>query len=92
MVDINDTWDDEEDMLAHGAVSTKRTSTVTHTVQLTGAQILRMLGVAKELRSSATVQFAVPSGGDYSGMTLDVDANNCVTVTWRTTEQGDQDE
>tara|TARA_R110000796_G_scaffold1431_3_gene5714 strand:+ start:473 stop:751 length:279 start_codon:yes stop_codon:yes gene_type:complete len=92
MVDINDAWDDDEDMLAHGAVLTKRTSTVTHTAKLTGAQILQMLGVAKALRSSATVQFAVPSGGNYSGMTLDVDKNNCVTVTWRTTEQGDQDE
>ena len=66
-----------------------KTGRITHTVKLTGEDITEMLancGTDYTANDTATVKFKVPSGGDHSGMSVDVTEENCVTVTWTTDE------
>jgi hypothetical protein len=52
----------------------------THTIKITGDQLLRMLGIKQT--AGATVTIRVPEGGDWSNMYFDVDAENPVIVQW----------
>jgi len=60
---------------------------ITHTVTLSGKDIIDMLhemGTNYAPGANATVEFEVPSGGDYSGMSVDFLSEERVTVTWVT--------
>jgi len=60
---------------------------ITHTVTLSGKDIIDMLhemGTSYTPGANATVEFEVPSGGDYSGMSVDFLSEERVTVTWVT--------
>ena len=69
----------------------KRTITTNISVPLSGADIIKLLRgegpTFPDVPDNATVQFAVPSGGDYSGMDLPIDEHEPVTVKWTTTVQ-----
>ena len=62
------------------------TTIIKHTVGLDGKSILAMLcaELGIEIPVGATITFAVPGGGDYSNMDLDVDADSPVIVQWST--------
>lgn len=66
----------------------RKTQTVEHTrIQITGKDILNMLAAANKVKitKETHVLFTVPSGGDYSGTTLDLtdpeNKNLVITVT-----------
>lgn len=62
-----------------------RTTTITEQVYtLTGADIVDLLiesGILTEAQRKSEVTFRVPGGGDWSNITLDVDADNPVVIT-----------
>jgi len=70
-----------------------RSETTMRTYQLSGEDILRLLGMANgevgraDARSvKRSVTFRVPSGGDWSGEAVEVDVDNPVTITIVTEE------
>lgn len=66
---------------------------ITHTVTLSGEDIIELLhqnGTDYAPGSDATVEFKVPSGGDYSGMDVDFLKEERVTVRW-TKATGDEE-
>jgi len=69
----------------------KRIAVTTRTeyaVTISGVEILDMLRErGMKIPPMAQVTFDVPSGGDYSGMTIDINVDNPVTVSWKTTEE-----
>jgi len=67
--------------------TTKRSVTTT-TIKLTREDIVAAVRTAfclVDLPDDAKVSFVSPRGGDWSGMTIDVDEDNPVSVTYRTT-------
>jgi hypothetical protein len=61
----------------------RATETIRHTtLTLTGQDIIDLLDRAGllEPNNHIRVQFSVPSGGDYSGMTLEIDKSTPITV------------
>lgn len=58
---------------------------VKHTrIQLTGKDILRLVSHKVKINKETKVLFTIPTGGDYSGMTLDLledPTNLFITVT-----------
>ena len=53
--------------------TTKKTECIQHTrTTLTGKDILRLVHHRVKVNKDTKVLFTVPSGGDYSGMTLDL--------------------
>lgn len=73
-------------------MKTTTTCKTIKTISLIGEDIRRLLVQAGEIDSAATavVEFKVPSGGDYSGMALDVDDNSPVLVRVETEETRDE--
>lgn len=69
-------------------MKTTTTCKTTKTFSLTGGDILELLVQAGEIDSvdTATVLFSVPSGGDYSGMSIEIDDFAPVMV-WVETEE-----
>jgi hypothetical protein len=62
--------------------STKTQSTLC----LSGADIIELLCEAGvDVPSGASVTFRVPSGGDWSGESIDIDAGHTITVDWERT-------
>jgi hypothetical protein len=62
----------------------RKTETVQHTrIQLTGRDIMNMLAAANRIKitKETKVFFTVPTGGDYSGITLEIDKDNPITVS-----------
>ena len=67
---------------------------------LTGADIAYLLKANDEARTEMGVDdatkldvvFRVPSGGDYSGMQIDIAASDPVVVSWNTTTQAVRDD
>jgi len=52
-------------------------------ITLTKEDIIEFLRMKqKNVPDNAEVSFDVPSGGDYSGVTLDIDSDNPITVTY----------
>lgn len=60
------------------------------TVKITGELIVSWLRKTHKIPDDAKVQFTVPSGGDWSGMKLDINAQDPVWVTWTTQEVKDE--
>lgn len=61
-----------------------KSAPVQHTrIQLTGKDIIRLLVAANKIKATkeTTVTIDIPSGGDYSGMTLDIDKDCPITVS-----------
>jgi hypothetical protein len=59
----------------------------TWSVKLTGEDIRVILSKqGYTIPELATVTVMVPGGGDYSGMTLDIDDDCPVVVSWKTRE------
>ena len=53
-------------------------------VEITGEMIIAMLReTGMTIPDSATVSFTVPGGGDWSNMSIDVDAENPVYAEWQ---------
>lgn len=52
-------------------------------IQLTGKDILKLLKRTNKVRITKETQvlFTVPTGGDYSGMTLDLTESDAPTIT-----------
>lgn len=60
---------------------------ITRKVELTGKDILSMMGESHILTpyappADADIEFKVPSGGDYSGCSVDFKDEARVVVTW----------
>ena len=81
---------------------TLRRVEVRYEVELTGADVAALLrGEHPPLRASsgrilhppadASVSFAVPGGGDYSGATLDVNRDAPIYITWTETEEEEKE-
>ena len=67
-------------------VTTKVTKT--HRLEMSGRNIISMLrSDGLDVPPNATVTFEVPTGGDYSGMTVDVNGDHPVTISWTTHEE-----
>ena len=70
-------------------VKRKTNTTVTTSIELSGAGILDILknnGIVPEDAAEIKVVFHVPRGGDYSGMDLDINDNeHCISVSYTTT-------
>lgn len=67
---------------------------ITHTVELTGADIMGMMseiGTRYTPGSDATIKFRVPGGGDYSNVSIDFKDEPRVIVTWHTTRDEDEE-
>ena len=53
-------------------------------ISITKEDIIKMLNdKGEQIPDNAEVVFQVPSGGDYSGMDLNVDIENPVKITFR---------
>lgn len=64
-------------------LETSTTTTKQRVIKLTGQQIIELLRKAgHDVPYNAEVSFLVPSGGDYSGMTVDIGLCDPVTVKW----------
>lgn len=44
--------------------------------------LIELIRNKMDIPDNAKIKFTVPSGGDYSGMEIDVDAENPIVVTW----------
>lgn len=58
---------------------------ITHRLELSGKDILELLpelGTNYTPNDTATVEFMVPSGGDYSGCLVGFEDQHRVIVTW----------
>lgn len=69
----------------------KKSGKITHTITLSGKDILEMLpelGTDYAPGNDATITFKVPTGGDYSGTSVNFEDDERITVTW-TTRSGD---
>lgn len=69
------------------ALKTQMTTTVRRDCELilTSDHIRALLSKSGiHIPDGVTVQFTVPRGGDYSGMTLDIDEENPLTIRWYT--------
>lgn len=63
-------------------VTTKR-----HALEIDARQIREMLAkCCIDVPSSATIQFHVPGGGDWSNAALDIDADHPIHIEWSETE------
>jgi len=61
---------------------TRKTETVQHTrIQITGRDILRLVSGKVKVTKETRVFFSVPGGGDYSGMDIEIDIDNPITVS-----------
>jgi hypothetical protein len=69
-------------MKMKSTMTVKKTQKTTQTFRLSGDDILELLVEAGEIDAAqaSSVRFAVPSGGDYSGMELEIDDNAPVLV------------
>lgn len=65
-------------------LSAQTTKVITKEITLTGRDILKLLqaSINEEIPANATVFFQVPSGGDYSGMALDITDEDHITVEY----------
>lgn len=60
----------------------------TTTIKLTKEDILELLKASAIIKTASTfinVRFDVPTGGDYSGMSVEIDKDNPVVVTYTET-------
>ncbi|UFK26730.1 hypothetical protein [Roseobacter phage RDJL6] len=57
---------------------TKTTTVKSHSIELSGAAIKRHLGIP----NNARITVAVPGGGDWSNMDLDLDAGHTLDISW----------
>ena len=58
-------------------------------IKLTGKDIVNLLveqGVIGS-KNKADVKFKVPGGGDWSNMTIDIDKDNTINVSYKTVEK-----
>lgn len=68
---------------------------ITRKVTLTGKDIMNMmseLGTRYTPPEYATIEFEVPSGGDYSSCSIDFKNEGRVVVTWVTEADEEEDE
>lgn len=68
---------------------------ITRKIELTGKDIMGLmgeLGTRYSPPSDATIEFKVPSGGDYSGCSVDFKDEARVVVTWVTEANEDEDD
>jgi len=63
--------------MKHSITTTKR-----HTIILSGEDITELLGVPED----ASVSFDVPGGGDWSNMTIGIDCDLPITVSYTQVE------
>lgn len=70
------------DLTADLKTETKTTTTSKHSLELSGADIKRHLG----LPSNARIEVRVPGGGDWSNMDLDLNAGHTLDISWETVE------
>jgi len=67
-------------------INTKKSSTITTTIELTGADIMELLLRCSKISPSAyeggsTVKFEVPQGMDRTGSGVDITAQTPITIT-----------
>ena len=68
----------------------KTVTRIEHIVQVTGKDIIDWLSKREGAAKNASITIRIPSGGDYSGMTLELMDCGGLTVTW-TEEMTDED-
>lgn len=72
----------------------KSTGKITHTVELTGEDIMGMMsemGTRYTPGDNATIEFRVPSGGNYAGEAVDFKKEPRVIVSWTVTADMNED-
>lgn len=62
-------------------ISIRKTVITDHKVKVTGRDILKALGIT----NAADVVFNVPSGGDWSGMAIEITDEDPVCISWSET-------
>lgn len=80
--------------MARQTLSTHTVTTRRLTIELSREDLLEFLetkGLKPPQLVNASVYFQVPSGGDWSGMDIDIDKDHPVTVTWTETEESIDD-